>query len=375
MSISVMGLQPRQECHQITGEDLRELANFEDQHGHAISYYYSPFSARTHSHRQELTLLQQEVKDKLHSSGTRKALAEEVRRDLDDVLAAAYDTPHVCSRLRAIFACRARRIWREFELPAAAPVRRLEMSTQFCLTPLLHALQSCSPYCLVTIAEGKAGGFTIAAEEIHEVAAAFRAADSRASSQFLADGKDYSERLAMEIQKFAALQGTRRLVVGCSEKLWKELEPLLLDSRAVELLGHFQLHDSGLAPRRLMQHAGPIFHDYLQRRCASLVREVRENPGQAAVDFWPVWQRLQEGRVETLLLDPSTNEMVAQCRRCGHLQDSANRPCAACHSSELAYTLAEEVLVRQALTRNVEIVPVRTDKQHLFGRMAALLAR
>src|SRR5260370_28360075 len=107
----------------ISREALRELAAFESPEQAAISFYFQPGTQRNQAHREEAILIKDVIRDAQRRS-ERKGLgasSNDLRRILD--LAERLNGNH--SRAKAVFACEARRLWREFDLPPQPERTRL----------------------------------------------------------------------------------------------------------------------------------------------------------------------------------------------------------------------------------------------------------
>jgi peptide subunit release factor 1 (eRF1) len=308
-------------------------------------------------------------------------------QDLEAVLAATSEIREAPGRLTAIFACRDQQIWQAFNLPALNPVTRLEVGRHFNLAPLLAAAESFAPYAVVLIERGKARGFEARGTEIEEVKDFFTVKDlgaheeyartgwsHHADSNLLEKSRSWARELSQEMLRFLALCRTRRVIVGCREDLWGEFSQFLDLELLEAVIGKFHIPSFEVTPAEVLRLAMPLFEEYQSKRCADLVHEIKETPGRRAAGMEQVLARLQEGRVQKLLLGVTPGQKLAECTACGHLQmEVAGLTCRSCSNSGLCSTTAEEAMIRQALLTDAEILVVAEGVTAGFDGVAGLL--
>src|SRR5258705_13459874 len=102
----------------MTHEEIRELAAFEaDQKSgaYALSFYFQPDPPQDRSHRREALVAKDLVKQALKEVNG-KSKNGSLHTDLERVLEVAnHLSGH--ARGRAVFACGAQNLWKEFDLP------------------------------------------------------------------------------------------------------------------------------------------------------------------------------------------------------------------------------------------------------------------
>ena len=105
----------------MTREDIRELAAFRaDKDGSALSFYFQPHTPQNRSHKEEAILAKDLVRQALRES-EKQGRNGGARADLDRILEIAGNLRGNQARAKAVFASSAKKIWREFDLPALLP--------------------------------------------------------------------------------------------------------------------------------------------------------------------------------------------------------------------------------------------------------------
>ncbi len=368
--------------HSVTREDLLALANSYDENACAVSFYFSLSSSADNSHRQEALLIKQLVSDIFRKPGTEDG----VSKDLAAIITAAEEIRHTPSQFKAVFACRDQHIWQAFDLPAYAPISRLEIGHHFHIAPLLQASESSSPYCAVIVERGKARGFVIRGANIHEIHGRFKTEDlglhgddSRVGwshhieNNLQEHARAYLKKFAQEVHRFMEEHKATRLVIGCREDLWSELEPQLLGPEQAAMIGRFHPPNFDVSPHEVLQAVTPIFQESLLKRYQGLLNKIQESVSHGAVGLDQVLDHLEEGRVHTLLLGTQSNEMITECRQCGHLHSGTGEKCLFCGSNNTHAVLAEEALIRKALLTEAEILLPPPGASQVFDNVAARL--
>src|SRR5712691_1497444 len=120
----------------ITREDVRELAQFQcnKQESCALSFYFQPRTPQNKSHREEVILAKDLVRNALREA-EKNGKNSCARSDLDRILRIAEELHGNQAHAKAIFACSAQRFWREFELPPHLPGSNLFVNQRFHLRP------------------------------------------------------------------------------------------------------------------------------------------------------------------------------------------------------------------------------------------------
>ena len=369
----------------VTAADLTDLASFCDEQAHAISFYFSLATTPDNSHREEHIAVKRLIQQ-AHDNVPRSDLPASLTKDLEQILSTAEEISLDPARLKVIFACRDRQVWQEFEIPTRRSISLLDVGRRFRLAPLMAALQSCAPFCVVLLESGKARGFVIHGTEIREIAGRFpvsdlslHAEDSRVGWSRHIDTnleeheQAYFKKLSRQVQEFMSEQQATHLVIGCREDLWGEIGAQFTDALDKNFMTQFHLTNFALGQAEVLSMARPLFEGARRLRCVNLLNRINESPSRAALGLTDVLRSLRDGRVDKLVLGALPNQAISECQDCHRMWSEAGNNCVFCGSGHVRYTAAEEGLIRQALTTQSEILMVERDVIPGFGGAAALL--
>src|ERR1700733_3958211 len=110
----------------MTREEIRELAAFqadESKGASALTFYFQPDPPQDRSHRSEGIVAKDVVKQALQSAGAQGKNGS-VHADLDRVVQLA-SSLRGHARGKAVFACSAENIWKEYDLPPRLGTTRI----------------------------------------------------------------------------------------------------------------------------------------------------------------------------------------------------------------------------------------------------------
>ncbi len=123
----------------ITQDDLKALAQFCDERGHAVSFYFKP-GAGPRSQRDGM-LVNLRAHDIISNDFLRGEKNHGLLRDLDAVLEVSEAVDHD-GPMKVVFACHDQGVWQEFSLPSSERIISLEAGKRFDIGPLLRLLQT-----------------------------------------------------------------------------------------------------------------------------------------------------------------------------------------------------------------------------------------
>ncbi len=366
-------------------DELRTFAAFHHPAAQAVSFCYSLHSFPDKSHHTEKVAIGKLVQDEV-AKFPPGAMPELLSKDLDRILAMSDEIQRTPTRWRAVYACGAQKIWRQFDLPAPEEIAQLSVSSRFLLVPLLAAIQSCRPYRVVLMESGKTRLFEIQGSEIREIAGKLsegdltrRSEDSRVGWSKRVDGNvQHQERawfrlIVDELGKLTGEQGAGTLVVGCRNDMWGEARPYFAALENNTIMGRFHLPMFEMGAQEVLKEARPIFEQYQLEQCKDLLHAIDDDNGRGAHGLHAVLKALAAGKVQKMLLGDTTGQTASECGECGRIQPELKSKCIFCHSSQLVPIPADEALVRLALAQKAEILHIPSVEEETFHGVAAML--
>ena len=368
-----------------TKEHLQELGRFCDENACAVSFYFSLASTANNSHNKELIAIKRLIQEKQSYIGPETG-PRSLTKDLEELVTVTEDIRVNPARLRVVFACDGKHLWREFDLPAPNSISQIEIGRRFRLYPLMAALQRSAPYCVVLLETGKARAFFVRGTEIVEVEGrlpiedlSLHACDSRVGWSKRIDTnvaeheKAYFKKLAHSLLGLMAEQRIVDLLIGCRDDLWNEVRRQFSVFKDDALLAHFHLPNFTIGPAEVLHIASPVFEAHQRNRCRALLNEINESPSRAGFGVGDVLRDLEQGRVQKLVLAQLPHQTISECQDCVRMWAEAGQNCIFCGSAGVRYLPAEEGLIRYALNSDVEMFLVEADAIPGFSGVSGLL--
>lgn len=371
----------------ITREQLRELATVESPEGAAVSFYFQPATPQNKSHKEELILIKDLVR------GAVKQANGAARGDLERILQKAEQFHGNHSRARAIFACSAKGVWREFDLPAHVGSSSLVLNSRFHLSPLVTALAH--PRCAVALIDREkahilATGNGEAPEEVVTLEQIFSETPRRVRTGGFAgyesghierhidnEAMRHYKRTAERLQEIVETRGLEQIVIGCRDETWSELESHLHPYLRQRLLGRFSADPAMTTPSEIREQVERIAQEQQASEREALVREVigeAQRNGRGVVGLRNVLLSLERGEVQTLLLSHDFAAPGVECRNCGHLDSRSTSQCDVCGQETTELENLLDALVTSAIRNGaVDIVHISDGGLERAGNIGALL--
>lgn len=367
----------------VTREDLNALAEITSASEEALSLYFCWPDVRDTAHHEEKLLLRNLVHNTIYDvPSLSAAFAEDMRL----ILAAADDIRLDPRRMHAIFACGSRHVWQEFSLPVAVPQGSLHRGRRFSLLPLARASASLDQYVVVLAERGKMRLFTICGTEIEEISGYIPskrfdlpAQDSRVGWSSHFDGNQLEQERAYfkmafhHLRDFLDQNRLNKLIIGCRNDLWGELEPRLPQYELHMPIGRFYLPSFAVSTTEVLDLATPLVEQDYRVREDDLFKQMNRLPARAAYGVNDVQQALTEGRVHTLVVGKPSDETIMECRSCGRSAEMSGEKCAFCGGTDVQTVDADETLLRLSLRTDAEVLFAREDEGPALRGPAALL--
>src|SRR4029077_20104324 len=107
----------------LTREQIRELAELRDNQSSALTFYFQPATPRNKAHKEDTILIKDLARDAQRNLELKAR--ERARADLDRIVRMSSELRSTGTHAKAVFACAARSVWREYDLPARLPGTQL----------------------------------------------------------------------------------------------------------------------------------------------------------------------------------------------------------------------------------------------------------
>ena len=374
----------------ITREEIIELAQIESPATCALSFYFQPQTPQDKSHREEAILVKDLVREcmrKAERNGNHVAL----REDLQKILGVAESLHGNHSRGKAIFACRAQGIWREFDVPARLGKSQIVVNSRFHLKPLMAANSGPPKTCIALVDRMKARIFELENGEVTQKPDLYFGAlpPSGRSDGFRGYEAGHRERhvenevmqhfkeLADSLHLLLLRDRFELLLMGCRGETWPEIAPHLSSDVKRRLVEHFAIDPGTASAQEVRGRSDGLLSSYLKTREQALLREVlgeAQRNGRGALGLRHVLTALERQEVQRLLVSRDLQAHAVECINCRHLDTRLVKSCAVCGNETREINDVSDVLVDLALRNGAEIHFVDGDPDlEKAGRVGALL--
>lgn len=376
----------------ITREDIRELARFHSNGDRscALSFYFEPGTPHDRSHREEAILAKDLVRNALREVEKREK-DDGAKADLNRILALAENLHGNRARAKAVFACGSHNFWREFDLPAQLSQTQLFVNRQFYLKPLAQVLGAQPLLWVALVDRHRARFFDLRLDELQEREGLFRSpatrqgrgngyagyegghAQRRAQDDALHHFKEVAQHLREALEKGFC----EKLIIGCHDTNWHQLESHLYPYVKERLVGRFSGEVGKMTNDQIRERAGRILRESLDQRRRELVAEVLDQAkghSRGVTGLRRVLRSLELGEVQTLLIGDKFSHPAVECTSCGHLDAHIVRYCVACGRETRELEDACDAMIPIAIRRDIELFYVKDDPEFdRAGNIAALL--
>lgn len=375
----------------ISREELRQLASFECRHPDelAISFYFKPSTPQNKSHREEGILAKDMVRKTIQELQVNGSFRGAIQ-DLERILQLAESLHGNQARGKVVFACSARGLWHEFDVPSGVTATKLLVNRRFHLRPLVPVFSEYPKLWVALVDRQRARFLEIEFEQLHEHPAlehplprhgrndGYSPHDAgRAERHEENDYRRHYQIVAEALKTGAEKKQFQALVIGCHDANWPELRSHLHPYVQKKLLGHFSADLGKLTDVKAKQEAESIVRESLQQHHENLVREVidgsRSN-GLGVTGLRRVLRATEMGEVETLLMTSDYTARAVECTACGHMDSHLVPYCPLCGRATRQLDDICEALVPVAIKNSIGLVLVPRDETlDRVGNIAALL--
>jgi peptide subunit release factor 1 (eRF1) len=375
----------------MTRDEIRNLASFyadESKGVCALSFYYQPDTPQDRSHRREAIQTKDVVKQALKdANGKGKNVG--FHADLERIQEVA-ERLRGQSRGRAVFACSAQNIWKEYDLPARLGATRIYVQPRFQLKPLATLLGAQPELCVAIIDRQRARFFDLRLDELHERGALVHMlsrnassygyngyeaghAERRVAEEALQHFKAVAERLRSDFEKGI----WERLIVGCQDANWPEFEAQLHPYVKQRLIGRFSADVASVGDEEIHRRSHTLLENWIVERGRTKAEEAlsfAKANGRGVTGLRRVLQALETGEVQTLFLGENYSARAVECVHCGHLDAHLVPACVACGQATRELADVCDAIIPLAIRRNIELFYLKDHAElDRAGNIAALL--
>jgi peptide subunit release factor 1 (eRF1) len=373
----------------ITREQIRELAEFQDEASCALSFYYQPSTPRNKAHKEETILVKDLAREALRNLES-KGKKDCVRADMDRILRLSSELRSNGTHGKAVFACAAKNLWREYDLPAALPGTQLFVNRHFHLKPLAYLLGATPLLGVVLVDRHRARIFDLRLGELTEREDLFHPLPRRGRSDGFAgyDGGHAQRRVEDETRQHfknvaASLKDLlekgvfEKWILACQDAHRSLLEQQLHSGVSQALIGRFHADLAHVTRDEIRNHAQQIVDRWQIDRRSELVGQAlgqaRSN-GRGVTGLRRVLRSLELGEVQTLLIGENLQAHAVECTGCGHIDAHVVSFCPACGRATQEVVDVGEAILPWVIRRDIETFYVKSDPEFdKVGNIAALL--
>jgi peptide chain release factor subunit 1 len=373
----------------ITCEQIRELAEFRDEKSCALSFYFQPSTPRNKAHKEDMILIKDLAREALRGleSQGRKECA---RDDIDRVLRLAAELRGNGTHGKAVFACSAQNLWREYDVPANLPGTQLFVDRHFHLKPIAHLLGAFPLLDVVLVDRHRARIFDLRLGELTEREDLFHPLSRRGRSDGFAgydgghaqrrvedEARQHFKNVAEALKTLLEKGVFEKWILACQDAQLSLLEPQLHSYVKQALIGRFHADVGHIGKEEIRAHAQQILEQWQNDRRRELVEQAlsqaRSN-GRGVTGLRRVLRSLELGEVQTLLLGENLQGHAVECPGCGHIDAHLVSSCPVCGRSTQEIVDVGEAILPWVIRRDVETFYVKDDPEFdKVGNIAALL--
>jgi peptide subunit release factor 1 (eRF1) len=373
----------------ISREQIRELAEFREENSCAVSFYYQPSTPRNKAHKEDIILIKDLARDALHRLEA-KGKKDCAREDIERIVRFSGELRSNGTHGKAVFACAAQNVWREFEVPPALGSTQLVVDRHFRLKPLARLLGASPLLAIVLIDKHRARIFDLRLGELTESEDLFHPLTRRGRSDGFGgyDGGHAQRRVEDEVrQHFKNVAGMlkelqekgifERWILACQDAHRPMFDAQMHPYVSQTLIGHFNADLAHVSPDEIRTQAQRILERWQDERRREVMNQAlsqaRSN-GRGVTGLRRVLRSLELGEVQTLLIGDSLQAHAVECTNCGHIDSHLVSFCPVCGRATQEIVDVGEAILPWVVRRDVETFYVKDDPEFdKVGNIAALL--
>jgi peptide chain release factor subunit 1 len=377
----------------IAREQVRELALFEDPALSAVSFYFQPATPRNKSHREQTILTKDLAREALRTLESRtdsKQARDSAQGDLDRILRLSADLRSNGTHAKAIFACGAKNLWQEFDLPPTLSETQIFIDRRFHLKPIAHLLGAFPSLGVVLMDRHRARIFDLRLGELTEREDLFHPFTRRGRSDGFGgydaghverrvedETRQHFKTVAALLKEFLEKAVFEKWILGCMGEHRPQIEAQLHPYVSQALLGNFNADVQHISADEIRTQSQQIVENWQNKRrrdFVALALSQARSHGRGVTGLRRVLRALEMGEVQALLIGEHFQSHAVECSHCGHLDAHIVNFCPVCgHPTREIVDVGEAILPR-VIRGNIETLYVKGDPEFdQLGNIAALL--
>lgn len=373
----------------ISRDEIRELATVQDDNSSAVSFYFQPSTPKNKAHKEDAILIKDLAREAIRGLET-KAVKGDARGDIAKIARLASELRSNGTHGKAVFACAAKNIWREFDLPPTLGSTRFFVDRHFHLKPIGHLLGATPLLGIAMVDRHRARIFDFRLGELTEREDLFQPLSRRGRSDGFAgyDGGRAQRRVEDEVRHhFKSVAQTlkdlldkhvfEKWILACQDSLRPMLDSQLHPYVKEALIGSFHADLGHVTPPEIKSYAQRIADRWQEDRRHEMVSEVLNQArgnGRGVTGLRRVLRSLELGEVQTLLIGESFQAHAVECTGCGHIDAHLVSFCPVCGRATQEIVDVGEAILPLIIQRDIETFYVKDNLEFdKVGNIAALL--
>lgn len=373
----------------MTREQIRQLAEFQDNGSCAVTFYFQPSTPRNKAHKEDTILIKdlaREAMRNLESKGRKDA----ARADIDRIVRLSSELRSNGTHAKAVFACSKQDIWQEYELPPTLAGTQLFVDRHFHLKPVAHLLGASPLLAIVLTDRHRARIFDLRLGELTEREDLFHPVPRRGRGDGFAgyegghaqrrvedEVRQHFKNIAENLKELLEKGVFEKWILACQDTHRSLFEPQLHPYVSQSLIGRFHADVAHATRDEIKSHAEQILQKWQEERRRELIAHALDHArsnGRGVTGLRRVLRSLELGEVQTLLVGENLQAHAVECAHCGHIDAHLVSYCPVCGRATQEIVDVGEAILPWVIRREVETFYVKDDPEFdKVGNIAALL--
>jgi peptide subunit release factor 1 (eRF1) len=373
----------------ITREQIRQLAEFQDDKSCAVTFYFQPSTPRNKAHKEDTILIKDLAREAMRRLEV-KGKKDSAREDIERVLRLSGEFRSNGIHGKAVFACAGQNLWQEYDLPATLGSTQLFIDRHFHLKPLANLLGASPLLGVVLIDRHRARIFDLRLGELTEREDLFHPLSRRGRSDGFGgyegghaqrrvedEVRQHFKNVAENIKELLDRGVFEKWILACQDAHRSLFEPQLHPYASQAMIGRFHADVGHFSKDDVRSQAQHILEDWQNNRRRQLVTETlnqaRSN-ARGVTGLRRVLRSLELGEVQTLLIGENLQGHAVECTGCGHIDAHLVSYCPVCGRATQEIVDVGEAILPWVVRRDIETFYVKSDPEFdKIGNIAALL--